>query len=83
MTTTLKRALVWTFIVAGQVAGVLNGIAAALAARDGRWGSALLYLVVAITLMVVSALAWYSTSRQTPYRWREGGDGGEGGHRPQ
>ena len=70
-----KRALVYLFIVSGQVAGIMNGIAAVLRARDGQWGQALLYLLIAFTLFIVTIVAWYSMSRQPPYHWRDDDEG--------
>jgi hypothetical protein len=74
MPSRFKRALVYLFILSGQVAGVLNGIAAVLRARDGHWGQALLYLLIALALFIVTIVAWYSMSRQQPYHWRDGDD---------
>ena len=72
MPSRFKRALVYLFIASAQVAGILNGIAAVLQARSGHWGQALLYLLIALTLFIVTIVAWYSMSRQPPYRWRDG-----------
>ena len=65
--------LVYLFIVAGQIAGLLNGIAAVLAARDGEWAQAVGYLIIALFLCLVTVVAWYSMARQRPYNWRDGG----------
>ena len=72
MPSRFKRALVYLFILSGQIAGILNGIAAVLSARDGQWGQALLYLMIAMSLFIVTIVAWYSMSRQPPYHWRDG-----------
>jgi hypothetical protein len=74
MTRRVKRALGYAFIGVGQVVGVLNAIAAAISARDGRFVTGLLYLVIAIAFLVAALLAWYSMTRTRPYRWRDGGD---------
>jgi hypothetical protein len=65
--------LVYLFIVAGQIAGLLNGIAAVLAARDREWEQAVGYLIIALFLSMVTIVAWYSMARQRPYNWRDGG----------
>ncbi len=72
MPSRFKRALVYLFILSAQIAGVLNGIAAVLRARDGYWGQALLYMLIALTLFIVTIVAWYTMSRQRPYHWRDG-----------
>ena len=69
----VKTVLAYSFIVAGQVAAMLNGLAAVLQGRDGQWGQALLYLLIALTLSIVTIVAWYSMARQRPYHWRDGG----------
>jgi hypothetical protein len=65
--------LVYLFIVAGQLAGLLNGVAAVLAARDREWEQAAGYLIIALFLSMVTIVAWYSMARQRPYNWRDGG----------
>lgn len=69
----IKIALAYLFIVTGQIAAALNGIAAVVQGRDGQWGQALLYMLIAFTLSIVTIVAWYSMARQRPYRWRDGG----------
>ena len=70
----IKTALAYLFIVTGQIAAALNGIAAVVSGRDGQWGQALLYMLIAFTLCIVTIVAWYSMTRQRPYRWRDGGE---------
>jgi DMSO/TMAO reductase YedYZ heme-binding membrane subunit len=65
------RALAYVFIVLAAIAAVLNSIAAVVNARDGDWVSALLYLIIAVTIGTVAFVGWYSMARQEPYRWRD------------
>jgi hypothetical protein len=69
----IKIALAYLFIVTGQIAAALNGIAAVVSGRDGQWDQALLYMLIAFTLCIVTIVAWYSMARQRPYNWRDGG----------
>jgi hypothetical protein len=66
----ITRAIAWAFIVLAAFAAVLNSFAAVASARNGRWSSAGLYLVIAVTIGAVTFLGWYSIARQRPYRWR-------------
>ncbi len=72
----VKKVLAYLFIVTGQFAAMLNGLAAVLSGRDGEWEQALLYMLIAFTLAIVTIVAWYSMARQRPYRWRDGGGKG-------
>jgi hypothetical protein len=73
MTKRLKRTLAYAFIVFGQIAAVLNGLAAAFSGRKGLWLIAALYLVIAVAMCMATVIAWHSMSRQRPYRWRDRG----------
>jgi hypothetical protein len=68
------RALAYGFIVLAGIAAVLNSVAAVANARDGDWLSAVLYLIIAVTIGTVAFIGWYSMTRQPPYRWRNDGD---------
>jgi hypothetical protein len=74
--TSYKKMLVYLFIASGQIAGVLNVIASVLSARDGGWGYALLYLLIAFMLYLFTIVGWYQAMRQPPYRPHGHDDGG-------
>jgi hypothetical protein len=66
----LARALAHVFIALAAIAAVLNSVAAVANARAGHGVSALLYLIIAVTIGTVAFVGWYSMARQEPYRWR-------------
>jgi hypothetical protein len=69
------RGIAYAFIVLGSVAALLNSVAAVANARAGDWVSAVLYLVIAVTIGSVTLLGRHTMTRQRPYRWRDRDDG--------
>jgi fatty acid desaturase len=67
----MRKRLVKTFAVFTVVAIVLNVRAASIAMGRGWLLIAAGYVVIALALAGALFLLWYTSTQQTPYRWRE------------